>query len=232
DVKLTDWDGRQLLALSKILHKPKRTDKALQEFRNRVEGNQRELEKLLEQKEDDIAHSGIQHQHDISVRIAKAFRKLPADSKGKKSTGIHTKYSTAAAVPISHPNFDQASRVVELSRDLLSEYETISTNVRRANPEQDQSITIDWENHFDDTIRLLSTGHRLALRDIGKVLDSSKRNTNEQGGNAEDEDENEEVSSAFQWSRTNRSSGLTSTLQYAERGVRRIAKGLPRSEGF
>lgn len=45
---------RQLLALSKILHKRKQTDMAMQEFRNKVEGDQRDLEKLLKQKEDDM----------------------------------------------------------------------------------------------------------------------------------------------------------------------------------
>ena len=45
-----------------MLHKPKQTDRAIQEFRNKIEGDQRDLEKLLKQKEDDmyVLHPSIQ----------------------------------------------------------------------------------------------------------------------------------------------------------------------------
>ena len=173
----------------------------------------------------------IQHQCDVAARIAKAFEKPPADSRGKKPNGSHTKNSaTAATVLTSHPDFEYASRAIELSRGLVNEYETISTKVRPVLPEQDQSIIVDWQNHFDNTVRLLGIGHKLALRDVGKVLDLNEGNENEKVQNTEDEDESRVVSSAFPWVKASRSVGLMSTLKYAERGVKRMAKGLPLDE--
>ena len=175
-------------------------------------------------------HADIQHQRDIAARIAKAFKKPPADSRGKKPNGSHTRNSaTAATVPTLHPDFEYASRVIELSHGLVSEYETISTKSRPVLLEQDQSIIIDWQNHFDNTVRLLGIGHKLASRDVGKVLDLNEGNENEKVENTEDEDES---SSAFPWIKVSRSVGLMSTLQYAERGVKRMAKGLPLDEGI
>ena len=121
--------------------------------------------------------------------------------------------------------------MIELSRSLVSEYETISTEVRPVLPEQDRSIIIDWQNHFDNTVRLLGIGHKLALRDVGKVLDLNEGNKNENVENTEDDDESG-VASAFPWVKASRSVGLMSTLQYAERGVKRMAKGLPLDEGI
>lgn len=236
--KIPEWEedpgrteSQHLLALSKILHKPKQIDKAIQEFRNKVEGDQRDLEKLLKQKEDDIVHANIQHQCNVAAKIAKAFKKPPADSRGKKPDGSHTRNSaTVATVPTSHPDFEYASRVIELSRGLVSEYETISTKVRPVLPEQDRSIIIDWQNHFDNTVRLLGIGHKLALRDVGKVLNLNEGNENEKVKNTENEDESG-VGNAFPRVKASRSVGLMSTLQYAERGVKRMAKGLPLDEG-
>lgn len=177
-------------------------------------------------------HADIQHQYDVAARIAKAFKKPRADSGGKKPNVSHTGNSaTAATVPTSHPDFEYASRVIELSRGLVSEYETISTKVRPVLPEEDQSIIVDWQSHFDNTVRLLGIGHKLALRDVGKVLDLNEGNENENVENTEDEDESR-VASAFPWVKTSRSVGLMSTLQYAERGVKRMAKGLPLDEGI
>lgn len=177
-------------------------------------------------------HADIQHQCDVAAKIAKAFKKPPVDSRGKKSNGSHTRNSaTAATISTLHPDFEYASRVIELSRSLVSEYETISTKVRPVLPEQDQSIIIDWQNHFDNTMRLLGIGHKLALRDVGKVLDLNKGNENEKVENTEDDDESG-VANVFPWVKASRSVGLMSTIKYAERGVKRMAKGLPLDEGI
>ena len=177
-------------------------------------------------------HTNIQHQCNVAAKIAKAFKKPPADSRDKKPDGDHTRNSAAVAtVPTSHPDFEYASRVIELSRSLISEYETMSTKVRLVLPEQDRSIIVDWQNHFDNTVRLLGIGHKLALRDVGKVLNLNEGNENEKVENTEDEDESG-VGSAFPWVKASRSVGLMSTLQYAERGVKRMAKGLPLDEGI
>ena len=179
-------------------------------------------------------HTNIQHQSNVAAKIAKAFKNQPADSRGKRPDGSHTRNSAAVAtVPTSHPDFEYASRAIELSRGLVSEYETISTKVRPVLPEQDRSIIVDWQNHFDNTVRLLGIGHKLALRDVGKVLDLNEgnENENEKVENTEDEDESG-VGSAFPWVKASRSVGLMSTLQYAERGVKRMAKGLPLDEGI
>jgi hypothetical protein len=177
-------------------------------------------------------HTDIQHQCNVAAKIAKAFKTPPADFRGKKPDGSHTRNSaTVATVPTSHPDFEYASRVIELSRGLISEYETMSTKVRPVLPEQDRSIIVDWQNHFDNTVRLLGIGHKLALRDVGKVLNLNEGNENEKVENTEDEDESG-VGSAFPWVKASRSVGLMSTLQYAERGVKRMAKGLPLDGGI
>jgi hypothetical protein len=176
-------------------------------------------------------HTDIQHQCNVAAKIAKAFKKPPADSRGKKPDGSHTRNSAAVATVPSHPDFEYASRAIELSRGLVSEYETISTKVRPVLPEQDRSIIVDWQNHFDNTVRLLGIGHKLALRDVGKVLNLNEGNENEKVENTEDEDESG-VGSAFPWVKASRSVGLMLTLQYAERGVKRMAKGLPLDEGI
>ena len=85
--------------------------------------------------------------------------------------------------------------------------------------EQKTSIMDVWARDMKETERLLILGHKKAVRDVKKVL-----------GVKTEEIEGEDWNvNGFQRDES-RDYDLHKSLRYAERGVRRMVKGLPMSE--
>lgn len=121
--------------------------------------------------------------------------------------------------------------VLNASKDLVADYDEIERTIADAamkGAEQDEAE--DWKRELQKAQRLIGLGKRKALRDVKKVLgadvededmpdaghvDGGKIGNGNHGNNLFDYEVNCELQRA---------------LRYAERGVKRMAKCLPRDE--
>jgi len=122
---------------------------------------------------------------------------------------------TAIAI---NPIFASATEMIATSNGLVQEYDNIEEMVAKATEDDRKVIRDTWQQDADEMKRLLELGHRKALRDVKKVLgvnDVGKMTV------ADKDDEG-------RLTKTGLDQGLKDTLRYAERGVKRMVKGLPR----
>ncbi len=157
--------------------------------------------------------------------------------------------ASASASATSHPYFTEGAALFKHCRSLLQTYETLSNSIAQAVPDDIRDVEQRWRSDAARVERLLFLGRRVAERSIEKVLLRSEevgkdvekavtRGDGRGGGGEEigaEEQEMREASVFFRSSvergeRRGEGVSLVDTLRLAERGVRRLAKGLPVEE--
>lgn len=110
------------------------------------------------------------------------------------------------------------------ARALIDEYDEMERKIAEADPKLEEDIAASWQQGVERANRQLDVGYRTAMRNVKKVLGlqglSAVEEKEEQGG-GEDEGAMNQKPLNYE---------LQRTLQYAERGVKRMVKGLPRDE--
>lgn len=99
------------------------------------------------------------------------------------------------------------------------EYNTFETMIAEMAGEDKNPITETWTRDMEETERLLKLGHRTALRNVKQVL-GAEDGEGEDGDMEEAEDKNH----------AELNYELLKSLRYAERGVKRMVKGIPKDE--
>ena len=95
--------------------------------------------------------------------------------------------------------------------------------IAKLREEQPDTIADTWKQDIEDTDKQLKKGARVALRNVKKVLGADVEHslmTDEDGD--VDMEGGEKVELNYE---------LQKSLRYAERGVKRMVKGLPMSDG-
>jgi len=95
--------------------------------------------------------------------------------------------------------------------------------IAKLREEQPDTIADTWKQDIEDTDKQLKKGARVALRNVKKVLGADVEDsmmTDEDGD--VDMERGEKVELNY---------GLQKSLRYAERGVKRMVKGLPMDDG-
>jgi hypothetical protein len=91
--------------------------------------------------------------------------------------------------------------------------------------EQSDPIADTWKQDVEETDRQLKMGARVALRNVKKVLGADVEGDGlgrtDEDGDVDMEGEGEKVELNYE---------LQKSLRYAERGVKRMVKGLPMDE--
>lgn len=119
--------------------------------------------------------------------------------------------------------FESASKVNTACKSLVSEYNTFEAMIVEMAGDNKNQITETWAQDVTETERQLRLGHKVALRNVKKVLGASD---GENGTGAADEEKLE--NDGMMAGELNYE--LVKSLRYAERGVKRMVKGLPKDE--
>lgn len=122
----------------------------------------------------------------------------------------------------TNPASSRASRASALSESLLAEYKSFEAMIAGLAGDRMNTLSKLWAQDVAETERKLRLGHKVALRNVKKVLGA------EDGGRAEgvaDEDMDGESNVVEELNYE-----LLKGLGYAERGVKRMVKGLPKDE--
>jgi hypothetical protein len=110
--------------------------------------------------------------------------------------------------------------MLSASEGLVKQYQRLDDTIGELREGQYEPIADTWKQDVEDTDRQLKMGARVALRNVKKVL----------GADA-DADEDVDMESEGD-GKVELSFELQRSLRYAERGVRRMVKGLPIEEGY
>ena len=111
------------------------------------------------------------------------------------------------------PHWQPANELLEACGKLVTDYEKFESVLKAtAHRARDENVVDAWQKDVDDTDRLLRLGHKIALRKVNTML-----------GEAVEEDEEKEPGVELDH-------GFVEALQYAERGVKRMVKGVPEDE--
>jgi hypothetical protein len=106
-------------------------------------------------------------------------------------------------------------------KSLVSEYNAFEDMIAGMAEDNQSQVTKTWAQDVAETERQLRLGHKVALRNVKKLLGASN---GERETEAADDEERE--NGGMKGAELNYE--LLKTLRYTERGVKRIVKGLPR----
>ncbi|KAF2262701.1 hypothetical protein CC78DRAFT_582287 [Lojkania enalia] len=211
-------DSQQMLALRPFLTGRKGDEKEITDFRSKVEEDQRTLKETLQQRLREVELENARYRDDIAGMISNAL--LTPFSNGSdtdKTNGTMAGTNIAQCLA-----YAPANEIIDASRTLVTEYNSMEKLIYDTCTKENQSIGEVWQKDVDKLEDLLYMGHRIAMRSVRKVLGLPSEHADK---DRDYEDDMEAVDNVPDFSVDN---GLHRTLQYAERGVKRTVKGLPR----
>jgi hypothetical protein len=117
--------------------------------------------------------------------------------------------------------------ILSASEGLVKEYQRLDDMIANLRDEQPDSIADRWKQIIEDTDRQLKMGARVALRNVKKVLGADV-----EGDGLGGVDKDGDVDMEGEGKRAELNYELHKSLRYAERGVKRMVKGLPVDEAY
>jgi hypothetical protein len=119
--------------------------------------------------------------------------------------------------------FKSVAYVITSSEDLVAEYERLDKLIEGLRDAEPEGVAEKWTENVDKTARLLRLGAGTAIRNVKKVLGADIANDE-----AEEADENTERMEGLENMELNYD--FHKSLKYAEKGVKKMVKGLPQEE--
>jgi hypothetical protein len=117
--------------------------------------------------------------------------------------------------------------LLSASEGLVKEYQRLDGMIANLRDEQSDPIADTWKQDVEETDRQLKMGARVALRNVKKVLGADVEGD---GLGGTDEDGDVDVDMEGEGKKVKLDYELQRSLRYAERGVKRMVKGLPMDE--
>lgn len=114
--------------------------------------------------------------------------------------------------------YTSAASALRASADLVDTYDGLDKTITRMHTETQTNISETWKEEIECTSENLKKGSRVALKRVQKVLGAGVQDAPDEAGNA-DGDAHEDMDGELNYEITNR-------LKYAERGIKRMTKGL------
>jgi hypothetical protein len=113
--------------------------------------------------------------------------------------------------------------MLSASEGLVKEYQRLDGMIASLRDEQPDPIADTWKQDVEETDKQLKMGARVALRNVKKVLGADVEGGMDEDGDVDMtlEEKGKDVELSFE---------LQKSLRYAERGVKRMVKGLPVDE--
>ncbi|KAF2465532.1 uncharacterized protein BDR25DRAFT_239596 [Lindgomyces ingoldianus] len=196
----------------------------IQQFRDKVEGDKKDLKTLLQKGMNQAQRERDRRINDIASAISEAL--LPASVNDQ---GVNQPQTTFPGTEIAgNPIFASAAQMLEASRGLVKEYDRMEERAAKAFPRKEQHMTEVWQQDVRNTERQLDLGYKIALRNVKKVLGVEGAKDEMKGA----EEDREDMEGEEEMSEPPLNYELRKALRYAERGVKRMVKGLPKDEAM
>ncbi|KAH7068704.1 hypothetical protein FB567DRAFT_573905 [Paraphoma chrysanthemicola] len=210
-------EGQQMLAVGSLLRRPKSDDKEVQQFRTEVAAERERIKAQLDLRVCQAEEEEQSRRNEIASAIRNALQTPNRRVQGRVPTFPTTTIAeNAVYIPIAN--------VLATTDDLVTQYESLDKLITGMRDDQAGPLAETWHQELEETERQLRMGARVALRNVKKVLGADFDNENVAAkDDAEEMVENEEDEKELNYE-------LQNGLRYAERGVKRMVKGLPMEE--
>ncbi len=153
---------------------------------------------------------------ELASTILEALQTPNRPAQSERATFLATQIAGNAV-------YTSVDSVLSASERLINEYRRLDGMIAKLREEQPDTIADTWKQDIEDTDKQLKKGARVAVRNVKKML----------GGNAENPvmtDEDGDVDMEGD-AKVGLNYELQRSLRYAERGVKRMVKGLPMNDG-
>lgn len=139
---------------------------------------------------------------------------------------LRTPYQAAPGTPptigntkiVSDPTYKSVARILKRSEALIGDYYRLNKLILDAQDARPEGVAESWADHVEQTARLLEIGVEAAINNVKKMLGASVDDGGEEG----------EKMGAVDDMKLNY--GLRESFQFAERGVRNMARNVPYDE--
>jgi hypothetical protein len=163
----------------------------------------------------------VRRRNDITAAILDA---LQTPNRRVQSEATRATFSGTAIA--ENTTYIPVAEVLRASDDLSKEYERLNGMITDIDAEHMEPIAETWQQELHDIERHLQMGARVALRNVKKVLGADMDN-----GKGADK-EGLELDPTGGEAKYELNYELQKSLRYAERGVKRMVKGLPHEEQY
>ncbi|KAF2642792.1 hypothetical protein P280DRAFT_497531 [Massarina eburnea CBS 473.64] len=201
--------SRQVLAVPKILKQPNGDAKEIKEFRSKVAADQRHIKTLWQQRWKEVETKETDRRNELTSVLVQALQ---------PSTEQQTLHDTSTMYRNTkignNPIFEVTGKINTKCQSMISDYKSFEAMITQMAGEQNDSVTDTWLKDVQEAEEKLAMGQEVALRKVKKVLMGK--------GNGHGGDEEGEYAGL--------NYELYKGLSYAERGVKRMVKGLPKDE--
>lgn len=119
------------------------------------------------------------------------------------------------------------SDVVDASHGVIKEYQRLDNLITNLRNENAKPVAETWKQDIAEVEERLKLGARVAIRNVKKVLGAAIEDTGDGEG-----DLGEELDGGIGLQDRELDYGLQSSLKYAERGVKRMVKGILIEESY
>ncbi|KAH8730848.1 hypothetical protein GQ44DRAFT_421739 [Phaeosphaeriaceae sp. PMI808] len=204
-----------------LLKTPTMDDREVQHFRAKVVADQKQLDALLAQRIQHAEEEETCRRNEMASAILNAL-KNPSPSVQNNSPTFE------GSIIAENKDYMPVTSILAASERLLKEYERLDKMTKDMQEEQKEPITEEWNMEIKEAERRLTMGARVALRNVKKVLGADVES---HGTCSKGMDEDEEKERAEQGA-IELNYELQKSLRYAERGVKRMVKGLPANKDY
>ncbi|KAF2690131.1 hypothetical protein K458DRAFT_459163 [Lentithecium fluviatile CBS 122367] len=211
----TNTESQQMLALGELLKRPRGDKDEVKQFRAKVTKDQKAMKGVLQQRLQQAKKEDARRSNELTSLIANALQPRTEHTQANPATFPNTTIAT-------NPTFESAGRVNAACKSLISEYNAIEATIVGMGGDRQKKVTEKWARDVTETEGKLRLGHRVALRNVKKVLGA-----NGETGTGADEEEQMEGDGLMTGELNYE---LLKSLRYAERGIKRMVKGLPKEE--
>ncbi|KAF1969553.1 hypothetical protein BU23DRAFT_601505 [Bimuria novae-zelandiae CBS 107.79] len=208
DQRKPTTESQQMQALISHFEQLTGDDEEFNKFQEKVRSRKKDLKALLQQRLQQAEQNDVRRRNEISSLIAEALTKPSTPTRRQPSAFPGTRI-------VGNASHSSVIKVDAACRSMLSEYRNLDAIIEDMAGDNKKPVTEKWMKDVEETERLLKLGHKTAVRNVKKVLYPDAEDAEEEGekGIGVQEELNME---------------LRDGLRYAERGVKRMVKGLPK----
>ncbi|KAF3037781.1 hypothetical protein E8E12_003608 [Didymella heteroderae] len=211
-------ESQRVIALDSLLQTPKTNHKELQDFKAKVAADRQELKTLLGQCVRRAEQASVRRHHKLTEAILGALQTPNRPVQGTPPTFGESKIVRNAVLK-------SVASVLTASRELVHEYDRLDkmvVGIREAEPE---GVAESWAEEVNRTAKLLKIGAETATKHVQKVLGADVEGGDTKGSTLVEDGETMEA-----LERMELNCELHKGLVYAERGIKKMIKGLSEPE--
>ncbi|OAL52276.1 hypothetical protein IQ07DRAFT_585485 [Pyrenochaeta sp. DS3sAY3a] len=182
--------------------------------------DKKRLRGMIEQREYQCESEATQRRKQLSSTIQRALSTTNLPQSNQKLVYEHTKIAGNAVYAL-------ISDVVDASHGVINEYQRLENLITDLRNENAKPVAETWKQDIAEVEERLKLGARVAVRNVKKVLGAAIEDT---GG--DEGDQGEDLDGGIGLQDRELDYGLQTSLKYAERGVKRMVKGIPVDESY